>query len=123
MDHSDSDHLAAVFDTLHPVLSLEEPENHPPLPPNQPQGPAQGDAGIPYSYISNTTDPENDEILYLFDWGDNTNSSWLGPYSSGYVVNATHSWSEKGLYKIKVKAKDIHGLESSWSDSLDIEVS
>jgi hypothetical protein len=30
-------------------------------------------------------------------------------------ANATHSWSTKGTFTIKVKAKDIYGLESDWA--------
>ncbi|MCD6108537.1 MAG: hypothetical protein J7J89_03585, partial [Thermoplasmata archaeon] len=56
------------------------------------------------------------------DWGDGTNSGWLGPYNSGETVEASHSWSEKGEYSIKVKAKDINGLESEWSDPLVISM-
>ena len=29
-------------------------------------------------------------------------------------------WDEKGDYEIKVKAKDVHGAESEWSDPLTV---
>jgi hypothetical protein len=56
----------------------------------------------------------------LFDWGDGTSSDWSGPIESGEEFNASHTWSSKGNYEIKVKAKDIYGAESSWSDPLPI---
>ena len=44
----------------------------------------------------------------------------LGPYNSGEECNASGIWFEKGNYEIKVKAIDIHGEESPWSDPLPI---
>ena len=54
------------------------------------------------------------------DWGDGMNSGWLGPNTSGVTVEATHTWSTKGNYAIKVKAKDIYGNERVWSDLLPV---
>ena len=73
-----------------------------------------------YTYTTNTSDPQNNLIYYWFDWGDATNSGWVGPYSSGNTANASHTWTKQGIYTIKVKAKDIHGSESDWSDPLPI---
>jgi len=98
-------------------------ENNPPLTPSKPKGSSEGEAGIEYEYTSNTTDPDGDDIYYLFDWGDGTNSSWIGPVDSETIINALHSWDEKGFYNVKVKAKDVYGLESGWSETLDIEIS
>ncbi len=88
-------------------------------PPNKPivNGPIKGKPGVEYSYTAVSTDPNCDEIFYIWNWGDGSYSSWLGPYDSGEVINATHSWSQ-GMYNITVKAKDIHGLESKWSEPL-----
>ncbi len=97
--------------------------NSAPLKPSQPNGQSVGEAGTEYTYTSNTTDPDGDEIYYLFDWGDGTDSGWIGPFDSGDNASASHIWSEKGLYEVKVKAKDINELESEWSDPLDVEIS
>jgi hypothetical protein len=77
--------------------------NNPNLPPDKPTltGPTSGKSGTKYTYESDTTDPEQDQIYYWFDWGDGTNSGWL---------------------EIKVKAKDSHDAESEWSDSLPISM-
>jgi hypothetical protein len=82
-------------------------------PPNKPTltGPPSGKSGTKYTYESDTTDPEQDQIYYWFDWGDGTNSGWL----------AKHLWN-KGNYEIKVKAKDSHDAESEWSDPLSISM-
>ena len=95
--------------------------NGPPDPPDI-NGPASGKVRTSYSYSSSTTDPDGDSISYLFDWGDGTNSGWLGPYASGVIVNASHIWSNNGSYYIKVKALDELGSESDWSDPLSINM-
>ena len=66
------------------------------------------------------TDSDQDQLYYWFEWGDGNNSGWLGPYNSGVTCETKHTWNEKNIYTIKVKAKDIYGKESSWSDPLSI---
>jgi len=94
--------------------------NKPPERPEAPSGSTEGTAGVEYDFTTGTGDPEGDDILYMFDWGDSTFSQWLGPYDSGDTVTASHIWDEKGDYIIKVKAKDQYGKESPWSDPLPI---
>ena len=95
--------------------------NDPPNKPIKPSGPASGKPGIEYYYYAVTTDPENDQIYYKFDWGDGSYSNWIGPYTSGKEMNLSHTWAQ-GTYKICVKAKDIYDAESGWSDSLTIKM-
>jgi PKD domain/Protein of unknown function (DUF1565) len=88
--------------------------------PTTPIGRTVGSINVEYTYTSRTFDPEGDPVYYLWDWGDGNNSGWLGPYNSGVTINIVHNWAVKGSYRIKVKAKDIYGKESSWSDPLPI---
>ena len=83
-------------------------------------GPSSGKVGVEYTYTSVTTDPDGNKVLYWFDWGDGSNSGWLGPYNSGEIASAFHTWTEKDDYEIKVKAKDIYDAEGPWSDPLPI---
>ena len=85
-------------------------------------GPTSGKVRTSYSFSSSTTDPDGDSISYFFDWGDGTNSGWLGPYASGVIVNASHVWGNNGTYDIKVKALDELGSESDWSDPLSVSM-
>ena len=62
------------------------------------------------------------KVFYLFDWGDGTDSGWLGPYNSGVTIKASHTWNEKGSYSVKVKAKDIYDAESDWSNPLSVSM-
>ena len=98
------------------------PTGMPPNKPSMPSGPSTGEIGIEYMYISSTTDPDEDDIFYLFDWDDGTNSGWLGPYNSGGTAVASHAWTDEGSYEVKVKAKDVHSAESDWSDPLTVYI-
>ncbi|MFX0125639.1 MAG: FG-GAP repeat domain-containing protein, partial [Candidatus Hodarchaeota archaeon] len=88
---------------------------YPPIGPVRPVGKLIGKVGVSNKYLTVSMDLDNDKLYYWFDWGDNTNSGWIGPYNSGQWVEASHAWSSQGTYQIKVKAKDTHGAESDWS--------
>jgi len=99
------------------IISIDAPEK-----PDAPEGELNGKINIEYNYTAVTTDLQNDQIYYLFDWDDGTDSGWLGPFDSGAICEANHIWVEKGKYNIRVKAKDSYGHESHWSDSLEISM-
>lgn len=86
-------------------------------PPNRPSisGPNNGKSGESYSYVISATDPDGDDLSYFIDWGDGSNSGWMGPNPSGDEITVTHTWSFSGTYTIKVKAKDTDGSESNWA--------
>jgi hypothetical protein len=96
--------------------------NDPPCKPDKPSGPTEGYVGEEYTYTSKTADEEGDKIYYWFDWGDGTNTGWLGPFSSGSTVSANHRWHQGGMYTVIVKTKDDTGIESSWSDPLSVTI-
>jgi len=85
-------------------------------PPSTPiiTGPSQGKPGVTYTYMFNGTVSDGETIWYYIDWGDNTSSGWIGPFESGQLQTAHHSWAKKGAYLIRIKAKDHNDLESSW---------
>ena len=86
-------------------------------PPNKPtiDGPISGKPGIGYTYTISTTDPDGDNVSYFVDWGDNSNSGWVGPHVSGEEITLSHTWNKKGTYTVKAKAKDTYGVESDWT--------
>lgn len=102
-------------------MTLQKQSN-PPDKPNKPSGETSGKLNTPYTYSTSTIDPEGDMVFYLWDWGDGTQSDWLGPYNSSDTVHATHTWTVKSS-SVKVKAKDISDAESPWSDPLPITMS
>jgi subtilisin family serine protease len=104
----------------HKALLIASGVTLPPGKPSHPSGPTNGHTGTEYTYTVTTTDPDGDELYYLFSWGDGTYSGWVGPFASGAIGSANHIWSKIGIYKIKVKARDSYGIESEWSDTLSV---
>ncbi len=88
--------------------------------PNPPSGPTSGVIDVEYTYTGSTTDPDGDDIYYLFDWGDGTDSGWLGPYPSGTPVEASHAWTYANTFGVRLKAKDT--MDGPWSDPLSVEI-
>lgn len=89
--------------------------NLPPCPPDI-KGDEFGIENQVLTFYAITGDMDGDKIYYMFDWGDGTTSSWLGPYESLQQVQTTNSWDNAGTYNVKVKAKDDPiGYESMWS--------
>jgi hypothetical protein len=104
------------------IIVFVDTNNSEPLKPITPQGPSSGKTNENYEYTSVTTDPDGEDVYYYFDWGDGNNSGWVGPLQSGELVVVSHIWLNQGNYEIKVKAKDINGFESDWSDPLPVSM-
>jgi len=115
---TDNNGSSGVVATVHITII----ENEPPETPDPPSGPTFGYFNTPYEYTASTTDPDIDQIYYMFYWGDGTYSDWLGPYDSGDPVAASHTWTVGGNYEVEVKAKDVHDAESGWSDSIIVHI-
>jgi outer membrane protein assembly factor BamB len=97
-------------------------DNQPPATPTQPQGTNPGEINQEYTYTTTATDPNNDDIWYQWMFCSTT-TNWLGPYASNEPVATTYTWANPGSYEIKVKAKDIYNVESSWSNPTLIAIS
>lgn len=98
--------------------------NQPPSGTSTPSGITNGYTDVSYTYSTNATDSNNDNLYYLFNWGDGTNSSWVGSYASGATGSGSHSWATPNTYQVKVKVRDEHGLENvaGWSNTLNITI-
>ena len=104
--------------------------NDAPWKPNTPFGETEGKTNQQYTYTTQSFDFDNDTLYYLFDWGDGTESGWIGPYETNEEITKDHTWEKTGNYNVKVKAKDdpngdgdlSDGLESVWSDPLEISM-
>ena len=92
--------------------------NNAPDTPEAPTGNEEGKKDTEYTYSATTTDPDSHQLYYKFNWGDGTDSGWVGPYDSGRQGSAKHTWTSKDSYEIKVKSKDEYGLETDWSEPL-----
>ena len=85
-------------------------------PPNAPtiSGETNGEAGVGYWYTFVAVDPDNNPVTFYIDWGDGS-EGWKVEGASGGKYYYPHTWSKKGNYTIKVKAKDTLGEESDWA--------
>jgi hypothetical protein len=95
------------------VQTLTTVQDTPPTIPSI-DGQNNGKVGVSYPYTVVAEDSEADDVFYFIDWGDETNSSWVGPYPSNENVILDHTFTKKGSYTITVKAKDIYYAESDW---------
>jgi hypothetical protein len=68
-----------------------------------------------YDYTITTIDPNQDNVTYEIEWGDNTTQT-TGSYESGEEIIISHIWGIKGTYNIRVRAMDEHyGAKSDWA--------
>lgn len=104
------------------LMKLSAFDNNRPDKPAKPSGSEKGKTGEEYAYTTSTTDADGDQLYYMFDWGDGNYSEWLGPYNSGDICEAKHTWSQDGSYSIKVMSKDAHDGDSDWSDPLPVSM-
>ena len=79
------------------------------IPPGIPTitGPTAAGAEIDLNFTAVATDPEEEQLYYLWDWGDGHISEWLGPFESGENVTNNHSWTNNREYEIRAKAKNV----------------
>ena len=103
-------------------LAEAQKMSEPPETPSKPEGPETWTINEEATFTSSTTDPEGEDIYYLFDWGDGDDSGWIGPYGSGQAGKASHIWTELGEYQVKVMAKDDYDYQSDWSDPATITI-
>jgi len=79
------------------------------------EGSTYVEPGESYTYIAISTDPEEDELYYMWDWSDGYGEEILGPYNSGDPCMNSYEWDAGGPYTVKVKAIDCWGYESGWA--------
>jgi len=81
------------------------------LPPFRPtiQQPSdfQAHKRLEFGFVSK--DINDDNISYFIDWGDGTNSGWIGPFASGEEITVNHTWSRARSYIVSAKARDDDG--------------
>lgn len=84
-------------------------------------GPSKVKAGEECSFLTIVSDPEYHDYYICYDWDDGSDYEYKGPFGSGEEVITNKTWEEKGDYKIRVRAIDMFGEESSWT-TMDVSV-
>ncbi len=87
--------------------------------PSKPAGPEKGIVNEEYNYRIYSTETGS---KWIFDWGDGTYSPWLTFNSSSHYKIQRHSYSNPGVYQIKIKYMDEYDEESKWSDPLNVHI-
>ncbi len=108
----------ALVSVLFAVLVLAVGcKNKPPDIPTKPAGPGSLSRDSTASYLTVTTDPNRDQVLYIFDWADDGYDT-TDFSASGDTVSVGHAWTDTGFYAVRARAKDSRGLLSiAWSDT------
>jgi hypothetical protein len=96
--------------------------NYNPDKPNNPVGLNNCNEYSICEYSCQTTDNNNDQLYYKWNFGDGTISNWIGPFNSGETCMISHQWNDIGEYQVKVIARDENCGKSEWSDPLDVQV-
>lgn len=100
---------ATDTDTTTAIITAKP--NNPPNPPVV-NGTTTGKINIKYNYTANATDPDDDNIRYIFNWSDGTNDTISGFLPNGTIFNTNHTWTTKGIYTLKVYAEDEYNATS-----------
>ena len=107
------------------TFTTQQPPNHSPSTPSTPTGPTILITGKAGKFFTNTSDPDDDQVQYRFDWnasGSHQYSSWTNLFESGQTINKSHMWNAPGTYTMKVQARDQHGLKSTWSNGFNVTI-
>ena len=93
----------------------------PPAPPVI-HGLHNGDVNMEYDFWTDPISaPSGDSVYCRWDWGDGNITDWIGPYSSGSIVSASHTWTHGGIYDIRAELKGVDG-SSGWSEPHTITI-
>ena len=106
-------YIATLSSEIHSFKTQEN--NNPPTLPSV-TGPSNGKSDVKYDFNISSIDLDNNPIFYFVDWGDDTNSGWIGEYTSDQNITLSHAWSWGDTFTFKVKAKDVYGFESDWTE-------
>ena len=87
--------------------------------PNPPSGTTVGDINVEYEYKVYTIEVGSS---WMFDWGDGNYSGWIKVENSKGFISQNHSWSDYGVYKVRVKYRSVYMVESPWSDPLTVNI-
>ena len=115
---TDSKGLASAYSSS---LTVKIAANSAPAIPSIPSGPTSGNPGKSYSYTTSATDPNGDQVKYIFSWGDGTTTT-TGLVDSGTAASASHIWSTAGTYLVKARSRDSKGATSALSGSLAVKI-
>jgi len=96
--------------------------NRAPLKPAPPIGPDSCSHRALVTFRAAAEDSDGDWVRVCFDWGDGSLSDWTNWLTCDSLFSQEHAWHDPGSYQVRVRARDIHGSESEWSDPAFVNV-
>ena len=116
--------LLFVYSSLHNglIYGNNSDSNRPPFTPIIPVGPTSGITNVTLTYIDEAGDPDGDRIQLWFDWGNGNYSNWSDLKASWSTFQDNYSWINPGIYEIRAQARDEWGMESEWSQPLEVTI-
>jgi cytochrome oxidase Cu insertion factor (SCO1/SenC/PrrC family) len=70
-------------------------------------GPKTGEVNEKLHFQVSSTDPNDDKVKYMVNWGDGGISNWTDFGESGWKATFSHVYKEPGQYTIKVLVRDV----------------
>ncbi len=80
----------------------------------------QGRIWETYTYSAMSKDPYGYQVSYRFDNGNGTLSDWTAFVPSGSCSYQSFAWQQPGKYYLRAQAKNQYGLESEWSNPMQV---
>ncbi len=106
-DAKDEDSITVV------IVTANSPPSNPIV-----AGETTGKKNVEYQFTAISTDADNDNISYIFDWGDGSTSiTGLFPNSTSTMQN--HTWTSPGIFIVSVYAEDEN---NAISDTVELTV-
>ena len=94
-------------------FTTEKEQNEPPASPDI-DGPPKGSTGLELCWTFHSEDPNEDNVKYIIEWGDET-SEETDYNPSCTPVEVCHTYENEGKFTIKATAEDEKGLKSDES--------
>lgn len=97
--------------------------NEAPATPSAPIGPGTGAAPLTCTLAVSTSDPDEDFVSYQLDLGNGDTTDWSSEVPSGTTAYLTATLISGGSFIIRVRARDVLGVASPWSEGHLVTVS
>jgi len=89
------------------------------------KGHTNGSKNTEYIYTATSTDLDDHDVRYVFDWDDGTDNTITGFVENGTIGNATHIWKSAGVYLLRIYAEDEYNSTSGATELMvfiDVQV-
>jgi len=119
--------ITVTMDADHNLEAYFKWVNSLPNTPSRPFGPPSGYRNVWYTYSTNATDPDGDNVRYQFEFtGPSLNLAFTTDwYASGQNGNLTVMWETTdppGTYYVRARAQDVYEEWSNWSPYLTVNI-